>query len=271
MKTGLCSITFRQLGITQIVELVQQAGLDAVEWGGDLHVKPGGIAAANDARRQCRDSGLEVSSYGSYYTVLDADGGEQDFNPVLETTLALDTDTIRIWAGALPSGYAERAYRTRFIEKLRADLDAAAAQNVRLALEFHVNTLSDSNAAALALLDEINHPNLYTYWQPIYWLADTDYCLDGLEKLAGRILNLHVFNWRFHAGRGSWGESVDRLSLEEGAVEWEKYLSVPLPAGTHYALMEFVRDDDPLQFAKDAVTLKRIYTQIAEINGTNHE
>ena len=46
--TGLTSITFRQLTVEQIVELVQQSGLDGIEWGGDVHVKPGEEALARE-------------------------------------------------------------------------------------------------------------------------------------------------------------------------------------------------------------------------------
>lgn len=256
MKAGLCSVTFRGLDRKQIVNLVREAGLDAIEWGGDVHVPPGDIVAADEAKQLTRDAGLEVSSYGSYYSVLDVDGKEQEFAPVLESALALGTDTVRIWPGAQPSEVASADYRRRFVEKLRADLDAAAAQGVRLALEFHVNSLNDSNAAALALLDEVNHPNLYTYWQPMYWIADSDYRFQGLEKLADRVLNLHVFQWLFHPLRGGWGDNIERRPLAEGAAEWEKYLSVELPEGDHYALMEFVRDDSSEQFAADAETLR---------------
>lgn len=252
IKTGICSITFRQLDLSQIVALVKKAELDAIEWGGDLHVKPGDILTAREALRRTTEAGLAVSSYGSYYSVLGKDGTEQEFEPVLDSALELGTDTVRIWPGVMSSEVATKAYRVKFIEKLRIDLDAAAAQGVRLAMEFHINSLSDSNAAALALLGEVNHPNLYTYWQPMYWIADSDYRLRGLEQLADHVINLHVFQWHFHPMRGSWSENIERRPLAEGALMWKKYFSVPLLSGEHYALMEFVQRDDPYQFFNDA-------------------
>lgn len=256
IKTGICSITFREFDAEGIAKLVKGAGLDAIEWGSDVHVKPGDIAAAGVARKATLDAGLEVSSYGSYYRVLD-ENQDQVFAPYLESTLALGTDTIRIWAGNQSSELASDDYRKTFIEKLRGDLDVAAEAGVRVALEFHGCTFTDSNAAAQKLFDEVNHPNLYIYWQPIYWLADQDYRIQGLEKLKDRVLNLHVFHWLFNPIAGSWGENIDRRPLEEGTTDWERYLSVPLPEGTHYALMEFVRDDSPEQFMQDAKALRR--------------
>ena len=54
--TGLTSITFRQLTVEQIVELVQQSGLDGIEWGGDVHVKPGEEALAREVGDRTRQA-----------------------------------------------------------------------------------------------------------------------------------------------------------------------------------------------------------------------
>ena len=97
--TGLTSITFRQLTVEQIVELVQQSGLDGIEWGGDVHVKPGEEALAREVGDRTRQAGLQVLSYGSY---LHVDGPEhiaEDFKPVLQSALALSAPVIRVWPG----------------------------------------------------------------------------------------------------------------------------------------------------------------------------
>jgi len=60
---GLVSVTFRQLTVEEIGELATECGLQAVEWGGDVHVPPGDFAAA----RRALDTGLKVAAYGSYY------------------------------------------------------------------------------------------------------------------------------------------------------------------------------------------------------------
>lgn len=49
LKTGLTSVTFRNLGIEQIVSLAGAAGADSIEWGGDIHVPPGDLSAARRA------------------------------------------------------------------------------------------------------------------------------------------------------------------------------------------------------------------------------
>lgn len=262
MRTGICSITFAKLDPSEVVSLVKQAGLDAIEWAGNVHVPPGDLQLASDVRKMTEEAGLEVSSYGSYWKAVEPDGGPAPFEPVLESALALGTDTIRIWAGHSPSDAVTDAERNNVYEGIRTALAAAESHGVRLALEFHSNTLADSNASTAQVLDDIGHPNLYTYWQPIYWLTDSAYRLEGLLKLADRVLNLHTFYWRFSPGAGSWGESTERRPLAEASGDWREYLSVPLAQGLpHYALMEFVRNDDPDQFLRDAAVLKGLLAE----------
>ncbi len=40
-KVGLCSITFRDLSVEQVIALSVRAELDGIEWGGDYHVHQG--------------------------------------------------------------------------------------------------------------------------------------------------------------------------------------------------------------------------------------
>lgn len=256
-KTGLCSVSFREHSPEQIVELVAKAGLHAVEWASNCHVPEGDLATAERVARITNEAGLETSSYGSYYRVLDAEGAPVPFEPFLESAQALGTDTIRIWAGQDPSDAVSDGLREKLVDQIRSATEAADKLGIRLGLEFHANTLSDSNYATQSLLDAVDHSNLFAYWQPVYWLTDPAYRIEGLKQLAPKVSNLHVFYWQFRPGRGDWGQSTDRRPLEEAVDDWRSYFEVPLdPSFQHYALMEFVRDDDPEQFLRDAATLK---------------
>lgn len=258
MKSGLCSISMRQLKPREVVELVRQAGLDGIEWAGNVHVPPGCAQQAAAVRTMTEDAGLAVSSYGSYWKVTDEEGRPEDFSPVLESALALGTDTIRIWAGRKSSVSAADAERNAVISGIVRALEAAAPYGIKLAAEFHTHTLSDNNDAARKLLDTVPHANFYTYWQPMYWLADPGYCLQGLQALADRVLNLHVFHWLFHSGLGDWVQSTERRPLAEGAPDWKRYLQVDLKGfQPHYALLEFVQGDAPAQFLEDAAELRQ--------------
>jgi 3-dehydroshikimate dehydratase len=65
IRTGLLSVTFRQLVVEDIIPLVVQAGLDGIEWGGDIHVPHGEVKRAEVVGRLTRDAGLQVGGLAS--------------------------------------------------------------------------------------------------------------------------------------------------------------------------------------------------------------
>ena len=38
MKTSVASVTFRRKSVCEVAELARRAGLDAIEWSGDINV-----------------------------------------------------------------------------------------------------------------------------------------------------------------------------------------------------------------------------------------
>jgi sugar phosphate isomerase/epimerase len=257
VKSGVCSATFRQMEVSALAALTSAAGLDAIEWGGDVHAPHGDIRSAEGARQATLNAGLEISSYGSYYKILDEDGVAADFQPVLDSALALGADTIRIWAGSRSSEDADDSYWKQLITAGQCAAEQAAAHQVRLAFEFHGNTLTDTNESACALMNAMDCDNVYTYWQPMCRHVDLAYRLAGLDALLPRILNLHVFHWTFDPTR-EFGHRIQRRPLGEGRGDWEQYFQRKLPEGLpHFALLEFIREDSPAQFMQDAGTLKQ--------------
>jgi len=251
IRSGLCSITFRRRRAEEIVGLVMRAGLDGIEWGGDVHAPPGDLARARQIGRMTRDAGIRVSSYGSYYRVVQSELERLPFECVLETAVALGTPAIRVWAGVHASADAKGSYRREVADEARRIAVMAAAESVAVSFEFHGNTLTDTNASACALLEETAHPNVGSYWQPTAGRSVT-YRLEGLRDLLPWLTNLHVFYWR--GGR----TGVERLPLAEGEEEWPSYLDRANKApGDRYALLEFVRGDAPEQFLRDARVLKQ--------------
>jgi sugar phosphate isomerase/epimerase len=247
---------FRSLSAAEIVEVVKQAGLEAIEWGGDVHVPPGDLDAAKEALRLTRDAGLEVSSYGSYYKIFNPDGTLQEFAPVLESALALETNVLRIIPGSIGPD-ADDAHWTAIAEHSRAAADAAAKHDVRVAFEFHPLTLTETHESTLKLLEMIDHPNMYMYWQPAYFAPSMEYRMEGLTALKDRILNLHVYHWNYERKEEGFYAGIDRRPLEEGRDDWAQYFAVELnPDLPHFALIEFVKGDTPDQLMQDAAALK---------------
>lgn len=249
---GLVSVTLRALAPEQIVALTAQAGLRAIEWGGDVHVPPGHPYLAHRARQLTLDAGLAVSSYGSYHRL----GQGQDFGPVLDTALALGAPTIRVWAGTQGSPEAGADYRCEVARELGQIGRMAAQEGVTVALEFHDDTLTDTAGSTLALLEEAEFAGVRTYWQPPHRLTEPERLAD-LDRLAPWVSNLHVFHWTLE------GDTLIRHPLADGADLWRRRLARAAGfAGDRYALLEFVAGDDPRQVVADAQTLRALVETI---------
>ncbi|GAB3448087.1 sugar phosphate isomerase/epimerase family protein [Actinophytocola sediminis] len=227
---GLVSVTFRQLSVPEIVALVAAAGLRAVEWGGDVHVQD--RAAARETAARCADAGIEVAAFGSYYRA----GAGAPFDDWLATAVALGAPRIRIWAGEL--GSAREPDRRGVVADIARVAALAATEGVTICLEYHANTLTDTLESTVDLLAEV--PAVRPYWQPPIGVSAAD-ALTQARTLAP--VTAHVF---------AWSDTGARLPLAAGEPLWTPVLST-MEDG--YALLEFVRDDDPAAFAEDAATL----------------
>jgi len=244
MLTGLVSVTFRKLTPEKIVYLAKEAGLDGIEWGGDIHCPPGDIQTARKVGALTRGCGLTVISYGSYYRA----GLGGPFEQVLESAIALGTENIRIWAGETGSAQANRDDWIRVTEEARKASDMAAARGISVSFEYHGNTLTDSLPSAERLLAEVGRENVFTYWQPhpCSSAEDNVWSVRRLVELK-KLKNLHVFSW----------EGDDRMPLAHSEERWRRCLSEAAPSDPAL-LLEFVKGDDPSQMLEDAQTLIRL-------------
>lgn len=246
---GLVSVTFRKLSAAEIVALVRKAGLASIEWGGDLHVPHGAIGVAREVRALTEEAGLKVAAYGSYYRAGWSETNGLPFKQVLDSAVELGAPTIRVWPGGKASADHSAAERAAVVEDLLRIAGLAAQVGVTVTTEFHSGTLTDTNESAAALLAEAPHAGLLTGWQP-HNGEETAECVAGLRAVAARVGNVHVFHW--------WPTSAERHALADGEARWAEFwpLIRALP-GDRHALLEFVREDSPEMFLRDAGTLVR--------------
>lgn len=113
---GLVSVTFRNLDVSEIAKAAAEAGLSAIEWGGDVHVPPSDAAKAEEAARITAEAGLRTASYGSYYR---CDGTEEDIAREVNAAVLLGAPNLRVWAGTKGSADASADERSSVIENLR--------------------------------------------------------------------------------------------------------------------------------------------------------
>jgi sugar phosphate isomerase/epimerase len=246
-RPGLASVTFRQLPALEIIRLGSRAGIEGIEWGGDVHVPPGRLDLAREVRMATEQAGLEVAAYGSYYR---AGSGEEAFGPVLETAVELGAPMIRIWAGAKGSAETSAEGRREVAGDLRRICDLAAKANRLVTCEWHGGTLTDTAASANDLLEAAAHPALRTYWQP-RTRGERAAGLREMDVALPLLGGLHVFHWHL--------QTAERLPLAEGEGGWLAYLNKAANApgsGPLFASIEFVRGGNPAQFLDDAETLR---------------
>lgn len=235
--TGLLSVTFRSLPFERIIELTVKAGLDGIEWGGDIHVPPGELKLAERIGQAARKAGLVNFSYGSYWRA------DSEPEMIAETAVALGVQWIRVWAGKLPSAFCPPEIRRRTVAYLQKICRCSAGLRLQIAAEWHPNTLTDVAVSAAKLINEVDDDRFFCYFQRD-WERDNRRELDVFPL--NRIRAVHV---HYNVNR-------QRFPLSDGFDEWSRLLErIPEDAP---ALLEFVRNNSEEQFLADACILKQL-------------
>lgn len=248
MKSGLVSISFRKLSWQATLALAKKAGLEGIEWGGDVHVPHGNIELAREVGEATRAAGLAVAAYGSYYRLGEATPA---FCDVLASAKALGAPIIRIWAGHRDSCAYSEEERQALIAEANEVTALAKAEGIGIVFEYHGRTLTDTADSCARLLEAVPEGN--SYWQPPVSMNSED-CMAGLIRLGSRVAGVHVFSW----------EVTDRLPLIAREHDWPGFLAQAKAQGAPWALMEFVKDDKPEQLMEDAAVLNRWLSAIKE-------
>ena len=251
---GLCSVTFRELEPAAIIDLAAEAGIVGIEWGADVHVPVGDIERAAAVAERASAAGIACASYGTYLGAREPIADRAAVAAACRTAAALGTTNLRVWSqlGVDPTaGSDERATIT---DGIRLAGDVAAQHDMTLGIEFHARTLTATAESALRLMRDLDRPNVFSYWQPNFWTEnphDVDGQIAEMRAMRLHLSHLHTFWW---LARG------ERQPLEDGTAMWPTVFA-EADATTNrwteprYAFMEFVTDDDPEQFRRDAETL----------------
>ncbi|MEM8737569.1 MAG: TIM barrel protein [Planctomycetota bacterium] len=253
IRPGLASVTFRDLAVPEVCRLAADHGMEGIEWAADRHAPPGQLQHARRLARLSHEHRLHAAAYGTYYRLGVTE--PRAWAGILDTAEALGTAVLRVWCGDLGSHAAGPYDRQRVVDDARRAADLAQRRGMTMACEWHGGTLTDTPASAQNLFEAVDHPAFQTYWQPRARVPHPT-CLADLQTALPRLIGLHVFHWH--------PATAQRLPLALGEDNWRAYLqqarshlSVHAPE-PRYALLEFVKNDDPAQFAHDAETLHRL-------------
>ena len=280
MKTlwipGAVSATFKKtpLSADEIIDLMTDCGLKAVEWSENLHVQPDDPEGAALLRKKTEAAGLKVAAYGSYFRLGENKDPGQAFERSLRSAKALGAPLIRVWAGIQASADVSDEQFRRLSDEASLIAEEAGREQIKVAFEWHKNTLTDTNQSARRLLAQANHPNLYCLWQPTVALTPRACRVDGIDFLGAE--GGDVYRLRIDCGKGGYiRERVQGIAMMSSrllnfhvyswpdgkrgplnAAEWQYYLDAAADmGGTHCALLEFVLGDTAEQFRADAKTL----------------
>lgn len=247
-RAGLVSVTFRRLSAECIVQAVAEAGLHAIEWGGDVHAPHGDERRARQIGGWSRDLGLDVA-YGSYYRVGESEANGLAFEAVLSSAIALGAKTIRVWAGNRAPESVDLVYWDRVINDARRIAAMAAPNDVTIAFERHSNTLTATPEAHRLLLESLSSPNIATFWQPDF-TATVEDNRASLHSVLPRLRSVHVFHFDAPARQF--------LPLEPSQDWWLSFLPILRSSHrSHDLMIEFVADESLDAFRRDAAVLLR--------------
>jgi len=263
LAVGLCTVTYRALDVEQVAALAAGAGVSVLEWGGDIHVPEGDLAAARTAASRSADHGLDVASYGSYL-FLD-DHLDRRIGPVVATAVELGAPAVRIWCppvfdapgGSTPGDGSDGDGAVAFaalVDAAGRAVEAATDAGLVLYLEFHGGGATASAAATADLLGMV--PGLWTGWQPPYWAPRTvDEEVADLAVLRDRLLHVDVYQWDSDGTRRPIASALESWSnrLRAAAESVSAARRADLRPG---AFIEFVPDDDPTALAGEVAALR---------------
>lgn len=238
---GLVSISFRNKSPEEIVTAMKNAGLTHIEWGSDVHVPEGNLEKAEAIRKLCKENGIKISSYGTYYKL----GQNQDITPYLLSAKVLGTPILRIWAGTTGSCDVDRKLREELVLEAKSVCKKAAEYGLKIDFEYHPGTLTDDAQSAYSLIQEINEPNCGIYWQPNYAKSFGEN-IDALKKVLPYVDIIHIFYW---------DKDGKRLFLKDGQEQVAEYLKI---AKDKFFLLEFVPEDKIEHLKGEANTLFEI-------------
>lgn len=247
MKTGLCSVSFRKLTVEEIIAAVKDAGLDGIEWGGDIHVPHGDVETAKRVAKLMEEAGLETLSYGTYY--YPGDHAVEDFKGVIDCALALGTKIVRVWAGSKTLTEVSDEYRAKIIADTQALCDMAKPYGLTIAYEYHGWTLTETLESALKAYEEVGRDNMLMYWQPSIFKS-FEGNMDALKAMLPYCCSLHMFHW---------DAEYTRYALEEGTDTVKAYLDLAnTNPQVNGVMLEFIKDDSTEQMKLDAATLNKL-------------
>lgn len=242
-KSGVVSVSFRALSAEEVIKITKDAGLEAIEWGSDVHAPVGETERLRRIAELQKDAGLYCSSYGTYFRI--GENSIEELIAYIESAKILGTNVLRLWCGKKNYEDCTKEEKLFILEESRKAARIAEREGAVLCMECHNNTFTNSFLGALELMNYVKSPAFRMYWQPST-TADLKTNLEYAKAIAPYTANLHVFYYE---------NGVPR-QLEFGIDSWKEYLSC-FP-GDRHLLLEFMPDKKPESLGREAAALLKL-------------
>ena len=242
-ETGLVSVSFRSLGVDEIIALCESSGLAYIEWGSDVHAPRTDKQKLEYIRDAQSEKGIRCSSYGTYFK-LGRDSTDELYEYISAAKI-LGCSTLRIWCGEKNYTDMTEDERKYIINEARTAVGIAESCGAVLCCECHGGTFTNTAEGAMRLMEEVGSDAFLMYWQPNQFRSFEENC-EYARKIAPYTVNVHVFNWRGN----------DKYPLADAVCEWHRYLSYF--DCSQKLLLEFMPDSSPLSLPREAKTLKEL-------------
>jgi len=243
MQVCLCTISYRERLLDVALEAAARIGFRAVElWGREPHVSEEyDESRLRGIRTQAEELSLRLPVLGSYLYFGKTIHKDDAITLVdtLHNAHGLHTPIVRVWASDVASARATDAIWEQTITEAQQACDRAAKMNVVFAAEMHDDTLADTSASALRLVEEVNRPNFRLNYQAAT-KPGTEDPLTRLEAVLPHVVHVHCQN--FVAANGDPG--YKRVPLDAGYVDYRSLVGRLQEAGyAGHLAVEFAAEE----------------------------
>lgn len=240
---GLVSVSFRRHSPIQILSAMKETKLSCIEWGSDIHAPCKDVQRLHELAELQRQYNITCCSYGTYFRL-----GTDDINELEDYAAAakiLGTDILRIWCGDKRSSLYSESEKQEFLERAKNSAILAQKLGVKLCMECHNNSFTETLDGALTLMETVNSRHFRMYWQPNQFV-NKQTNIQYIQTISPYVENVHVFNW----------QGNNKYPLSQSVNTWKEYLS--RLAAPRNLLLEFMPDDKIESLTQEAKALCQI-------------
>ncbi len=245
MKIGLCTIAFKELSLEEVLDLAAEHRFDGVEiWGNAPHIPdeydPNYVKSIS---RMAQERELEII-FGSYVDPLMEDY-KKHWDTAFRIAEDLGTKIMRVWSRGGSSRNITPEDKAAIISRLGEMSVEAERRGIVLATEMHGNNFTDTADTILELLKAVDHPNLKTYYQPIF-AQDSDDPYEAARMIGQYVICVHAQNVK-----STDDGKTASCGIADGIVNYAKVVEILKSKGFDGCLeVEFVYGEDKIAALK---------------------